>query len=200
MKWRFITPSMRNANKILLFLLVYVGQVVAQTPVVAGIGPSVNVGIGYSQMNLGGSQLTRTHLNGADLSLSADFLPRIGIKFDLGYARASNLLGPGFHTDVLSYLAGPVFYPTRHHHLVTYAQALIGGARVNGDGMWVNDLSWAVGGGAEFRFSGSMGIRTGVDYLRTAYFDASWVIRGQNNLRTTAGIVYFFGRKRSWIE
>ena len=42
-------------------------------------------------------------------------------------------------------------------------------------------------------------IRTGVDYMRTAYFDSSLAIRGQNNIRTTAAVVYYFGRpSRTW--
>jgi len=38
-----------------------------------------------------------------------------------------------------------------------------------------------------------MAIRTGVDYMRTAYFDSSLAIKGQNNIRTTAAVVYYFG-------
>jgi opacity protein-like surface antigen len=180
----------------LLCLMSCATQAMAQLPVSAGIALMVNVGIGYSHMNLLGSQLTRTNLNGADIRVTADFLPRIGIKPDLGYVRASNLFGPGFRGDVLSYLGGAVFYPTRHQHLATYTQVLVGGARVNGESVWVNDVAWAFGGGAEYRFSGSVAIRTGLDYLRAAYFDTSGAIRGQNDIRTTAGFVYFFGRKR----
>jgi hypothetical protein len=44
----------------------------------------------------------------------------------------------------------------------------------------------------------SMAIRTGVDHMRTAYFDSSLAIRGQDNIRTTATLVYYlfwyFGR------
>jgi hypothetical protein len=38
-----------------------------------------------------------------------------------------------------------------------------------------------------------------VDYMRTAYFDSSLAIQGQNNIRTTATVVYYFGRlSRIW--
>jgi len=59
--------------------------------------------------------------------------------------------------------------------------------------------AWATGGGVDYWVSSSLGIRTGVDYLRTAYFDPALAIRGRNNVRTTATIVYYFGRpNRKW--
>jgi len=51
---------------------------------------------------------------------------------DLGYARAANVHGTGRHSNVFSYLAGPVFYPSRHRNFDTYIHALVGAARVSG--------------------------------------------------------------------
>ncbi len=66
-------------------------------------------------------------------------------------------------------------------------------------GGWAWGYAWAVGGGVDYRILQSMAIRTGVDYMRTAYFDSSLSIRGQNNIRTTATVVYYFGRRsRKW--
>jgi opacity protein-like surface antigen len=203
-----VPPSVKIACSIFLCLLFYAIQGAAQTPVPAGIGPAVNVSIGYSYVNLSVPSSNRIGMSGADASVTVDFSPRVGVRADLAYVRASNVLGSGNHSDVLSYLGGPVFYSTRHRHLATYAHALVGGARVtgavpfNGGGFltgFVNKFSWAVGGGAESRVSSSVALRVGADYLHTAYFDSSVAIRGQANLRIVGSLVYHFGRgsKRS---
>jgi hypothetical protein len=75
--------------------------------------------------------------------------------------------------------------------------------RLNGGGIllggWATGYAWAVGGGVDYWFSDSLAIRTGADYLRTAYYDPSLVVRGQSNIRTTATVVYFFGkRSQTW--
>ncbi len=177
----------------------------AQSPVAAATGRVIDVGLGYSYMNRGVSDSNRVGLNGADASFTVGLYPRLAIRADVDYARAANILGSGRHSDVLSYMAGPVLYPTTHRHFVTYLHALVGAARVTGpillksggflEGSWVNKFAWSVGGGAEYWVSDSMAIRTGVDYLRTAYFDPTWAFRGQNNIRTTASVVYFFGKR-----
>jgi opacity protein-like surface antigen len=151
------------------------------------------------------SHSNRVGLNGADISITVGLYSRVALRGDLGYARAANVFGSAHHSDVLSYLAGPVFYPTTHRHVDTYIHALMGGARVTGPillngggiakGSWANQFAWAVGAGGEFWVSDSVAIRTGVDYLRTAYYDSSLLIRGQNNIRTTASVVYFFGKR-----
>jgi len=70
-------------------------------------------------------------LNGGDTSFTLG-TSRLGIRADWGYARAANVHGTGRHSDLLSYLAGPVFYPSRHRNFNTYIHALVGAARVSG--------------------------------------------------------------------
>ena len=121
--------------------------------------------------------------------------------------RAAALPGKGQHTDVLSYLAGPVFHPLIHRNFDTYVQVLAGAFRESGPvplgggsyllGGWTCGMAWAVGGGIEYRVTNAIAIRTGVDYLRTSYFDPTLALRPQNNIRSTASIVYSFER-RSW--
>jgi opacity protein-like surface antigen len=194
---------MKAVYRVLLCLFVCSAQAHAQVPVAAGISPAINVGAGYSYVNLSGPASTRIWLNGADVSATADFSRRVGVRADLDYVRASNVLASGNHSDVLSYLGGPVLYPTRHRHLVTYVHALIGGARVTGaipstgggfSSGFVNKLSWAFGVGAESRVSSSIALRVGADFLHTAYFDSSGIIRGQANLRIVGSVVYYFKR------
>jgi opacity protein-like surface antigen len=130
---------------------------------------------------------------------------RLGIKADVGYAQASNVLGTGRHSVVFSYLAGPVFHPMVHRSFDTYVQALVGGAKVGGPvrtnsglillGGWTTGYAWAVGGGVEYWITDSMALRTGADYMRTSFYDSSLVVRGQYNLRTTATVVYYLGKR-----
>jgi hypothetical protein len=155
---------------------------------------TIELGLGYAYMSPAENQSKRLGLRGADASLTIG-LSRLSIKTDVGYVRASNVLGTGRHSDALSYVAGPVFHLTTRRNFSTYVHSLVGGARVSGPilangglillGGWTTGYAWAVGGGAEYWLTDSMAIRTGADYLRTAYYDSSLVVRGtrqpQNN-------------------
>jgi opacity protein-like surface antigen len=176
----------------------------AQLPMPAARGRTLDTSLGYSYLSRSDSYSNRVGLSGADASLTIAAYPRLAVRVDLGYARASNIGGSARHSDVLSYLAGPVFYPIAHGHVMTYVHGLAGAARVTGpilrnsggyvDGAWVNKFAWAVGGGVEYWVSDSVAVRAGTDYLRTSYFESSSVIAGQNNVRTTIALVYFFGK------
>ena len=176
-----------------------------KTPAAPARGKTIELGLGYSYLSPAENRPERVGLHGADASFTMWF-SRMGIKADVGYARASNVLGTGKHSDVLSYLAGPVFHPTTRRNFDTYVHVLVGGARVSGPimangglillGGWSTGYAWAVGGGAEYWLTDSMAVRTGADYLRTAYYDSSLVVRGQGNLRTTATVIYYFGMQR----
>jgi opacity protein-like surface antigen len=196
---------MRTIFPTLFCFLVCVAHASAQSPVAAARGRSFDVSLGYSYISRFDSYSNQTGLNGADATISVPIHTHLTIRADLGYARAANVLGTSRHSDVLTYLAGPVFYPTTRRHFNTYVQALMGGARVTGPillngggflpGAWVNRFSWAVGGGAEYWIADSMAVRTGADYLRTAYFDTAQTIRSQNNLRVTFAVVFYFGMR-----
>jgi opacity protein-like surface antigen len=196
---------MKIASKILLCLLFCVSQASAQLPAAAGVGPAMDVSLGYSYMRSGTPSSTGIGLSGVDASLTEGITPRFSLRTDLGYLRASNVFGTGYHNDVLSYLVGPVFYPRRDRRLVTCVYGLAGGARVTGvfprgaqyGRGFVNNFSWAFGGGYEYWLSESMALRVSVDALHTSFFNASGVIQGRYDLRPVAGVVYYFGgRKR----
>ncbi len=162
----------------------------------------MELGLGYSYVSQSGSQSNRLGLQGGDASLTIGF-SRLGITADVGYARASNVLGTGRHSAVFTYLAGPVFHHTVHHRFDAYVHVLAGGAQVSGPvlttdgtillGGWTTGYAWAFGGGVEYWATESMAIRTGADYLRTSFYDASLAVRGQSNLRTTVSVVYYLG-------
>jgi len=179
-----------------------VAVVRSKAPVPAARGKIIEVGLGYSYASHAETQSKRMGLLGPDASFTIWF-SRVGIKANIGYERASNVLGTGRHSDVLSYLVGPVFHPTTRRKFDTYVHVLVGGGRVSGPvltksglillGGWTTGYAWAAGGGTEYWLTDSMAIRTGADYLRTSYYDSSLVVRGQSNLRTTAMVVYYFG-------
>jgi len=144
---------------------------------------------------------SRLGLNGADASAEADFLKRIGIKLDVGYARAWNAFGSGRPSDVLNYLGGPVVHLSRREGFAAYVQGLVGGARIKGPvpltggtfgSGYANKLSYGGGLGVEYRFSGALAFRVGGDYLHTAFFSSSETLQGQTDFRAVASIVYYF--------
>jgi opacity protein-like surface antigen len=171
----------------------------ARKPVFVGRGVSVRVSAGYTFMSLGMPSSGRMSLSGPDATATADLSRRFGASVDLSYARASNVLDTGHHADVLSYLAGPVFYPLRTAKLTTYVHGLGGGARITGvvpqsggdyETGYTNKVSWAVGGGVEYQISASVSFRGGGDYQHTSFFNSDGVIRGQNDIRAVCSIVY----------
>lgn len=174
----------------------------SKAPVAAARSKTIEMGLGYSYVSQTESQSKRLGLRGADASFTIGF-SRLGITADVGYARASNVLGTGRNRDVFSYLVGPVFHPAAHRSFDSYVHALVGGARVRGPvltngglillGGWATGYAWALGGGIEYRITDSISVCTGADYLRTAFYDSSLVVRGQTNFRTTATVVYHFG-------
>jgi hypothetical protein len=101
---------------------------------------------------------------------------------------------------VLSYVAGPRFRPMTHRNSDTSVQVLAGAARVGGPvllggGSYLPGelgVRQGLGGwrGSRIRGDGCRSIRTGVDYMRTSYFEPSLRLRGQSNIRSTASIVY----------
>jgi len=174
------------------------------SPVAAAKSRAIELGVGYSYVSQAENQSKRLGLRGLDASATIGS-SRLGIKADVGYAQASNVLGTGRHSVVFSYLAGPVFHPTMHRNFNTYVHALVGGAKVGGPvltssglillGGWATGYAWAVGGGVEYWITDSMAIRTGADYMRTSFYDSSLVVRGQYNLKTTAAVVYYLGKR-----
>jgi opacity protein-like surface antigen len=175
-----------------------------KSPAAPAKGKTIEMGLGYSYMSHAQSQSTRVGMQGVDANVTIGF-SRLGIKADVGYVRAGNILGTGRHSDVLSYLVGPVFHPVSNRNYDIYVHALVGGARVTGPitangglilvGGWATSYAWAVGGGVKYWLSDTLAVGTGVDYLRTAYYDPSLRLTGQNNLRASATVMLYFGRR-----
>ncbi|HXR33329.1 MAG TPA: hypothetical protein VN830_06460 [Verrucomicrobiae bacterium] len=202
---------MRNLTKLVVSLFILWSAFLAapharaQGPLLTGVGPSIEASFGFEYLGQQVPSASRVPMNGADAAVTIGVSRRFAVRADLGYARAGNVLSSGHHSDVLSYLAGPVFYPTSGRHLATYVEVLAGGARVTGatptpDGGQVrgfaNEFAWAGGGGVEIHTWPSLAMRLGADYLRTQYFDPSITLQGQGNLRALVSFTYFIGGSR----
>jgi hypothetical protein len=174
-------------------------------PIASGKTKTIEFGVGYSYVSHAESSPSqRLGLQGVDASATIGF-SRFGLKADVGYARAGNVLGTGTHSDILSYLVGPVFRPVSTRKYEIYAHALVGGARESGPfltsggiilvGGWATSYAWEAGGGVKYWISDTLAISTEADCLRAAYYDPSARLRGELNLKTTAGVVFYFGRR-----
>lgn len=198
---------MRTMFKILL-LLVALGlasQARAQGPVIAGVAPVFEGGIGYSYVKSTVPSQGNLAMKGVVASASGDLNSHFGVKLEVGYSRSFDAFQTGRAADILTYMGGPVFYPIRRRKFDFHAQLLAGGARETGvnfesDGTlvrgYVNHFAWEGGAGFQFRMSEAFSLRPEVEYLRTSFFNSNVVIQGHTNLRTTLNLVYTFGRRR----
>ena len=185
--------------KLALILALFPASTFAQAPFSAGSGPVITASVGYSYLSVPIPSATRIGLNGLGASITADFPSRFGAKLDLNYARAANVFGTGHHSDVLSYMIGPMFYPVSNNRMAVYVQALAGGSRSDGvipngaggfDIAYTEGLAWAIGVGVERSISSTFSVRTETDYMNTPTIDSSGAIRGQSDLRLTGSLVY----------
>jgi opacity protein-like surface antigen len=185
--------------KLALVLTLFPAAAFAQAPFSAGSGPVITASFGYSYLSVPIPSSTRIGLNGLGASITADFPSRFGAKIDLNYARAANVFGTGHHSDVLSYMIGPMFYPVSNKRMAIYVQALVGGSRSDGvipngaggfDIAYTEGLAWAIGAGVERSISSTLSVRTETDYMRTSTIDSSGAFRGQSDLRITGSLVY----------
>ncbi len=191
----------------LFILLVLAGPLVtrAQGPIAGGIAPVIEAGAGYTYTDASTPSQGRLGMNGIQLVGNADLSRRFGVAAELGYARNFNAFSSNHTADLLTYMAGPVFYPVRKRNMNVYAHLLLGGARETGVNFesngqivlgFANRFAWAGGGGVQYRISRIFAIRVGVDYLHTSYFNSNVELQGQSNLRPSVSLIYTFGERR----
>jgi opacity protein-like surface antigen len=173
-------------------------------PPAAATGPAFEASAGYTYLVLDTPARQRVGLSGVDANGFVDFNSRWGLAADSNYARAGNVLGTGRSGNVLSCLAGPVFYPVAYGNTRIFVHSLAGVSLVNSAvpvegtyylGGTIIRFSYAVGGGFEHPLAGRFAIRVGGDYLRTTFANPSAVMQFQNNLRIVTGIVFRFGSR-----
>ena len=176
----------------------------AQEPQPAAMGREIRAGIGLAYIDFNVAPAARQALVELESQASVDLSPGFSAEIELGYLRSSNVFGSGHHSDRLSYLAGPVWYPnkSRFH---PYVHGLVGLARITGpipvatnqfDYGVANKLAWQLGAGVELLVHGPIRLRTGADYLHSAFFGPLLDIRGRNDVRILVSVEYVFGMNR----
>jgi len=185
-----------------LFLLVPL-EARAQGPLAAGRSAAFDASLGYAYVRMPVPGSGKIGMNGVDATVSADLLPRIGLRADLCYVRSQKVFGTGHHNDALTYMGGPVLYIVRQRGTTLYLHALFGGARLNGVNLsqnggylfgYVNKPAWSVGAGAERSLTPSVSLRIGADYVHTTFFDRTAAYQTEGSLRALVSVVYTFGR------
>ena len=110
---------MRTMFKIWL-LLVTLGlasQARAQGPVIAGVAPVFEGGIGYSYVKSTVPSQGNLAMKGIVASASGDLNAHFGAKLEVGYSRSFDAFQTGRAADILTYMGGPVFYPVRRQQI-----------------------------------------------------------------------------------
>lgn len=193
---------MRIIRKVFFLMFALVAPAFAQSfdpgAPPAASGPVYDVSAGYSYVTMSIPSAGHVNLNGVDASGHVDFNRYWGATIDSNYARNSNFLGTEHQGYVLSFLAGPTFYPFEHRNTAMFVHGLVGAAMVDGAVPlsvttyfhgWQDRFSYAFGGGVERSILGPFAIRVTGDYLRTAFFNPAAAVQPQNNLRLTVSLV-----------
>jgi hypothetical protein len=195
--------NLGRLQKTVILVLALVAPMVGQSrwqsgPPGAGSGPAYDVSFGYMYLGMSTPAASGVNLNGLDAAGRVDFNDRWGATVDSSYVRTSNILGTGQNGYVLSFLAGPVFYPLQVRNTRVSLRALVGAGLVDsavpvaGSSYlhgWVARPSYAAGVGVEHPVWGPFGLRVEGDYLRTAFVDSSDSVQPQNNFRVIASVV-----------
>ena len=195
---------MRTILKLPLLFLLFAPLAYGQGPVIAGVARVLEGGVGFSYVLANVPSEGHLAMNGVEAALNADLQRHLGLKLDLGYSRSFDAFSTGRCADMLTYMAGPVFYPLRRRSMHVYAELLLGAARQTGVNFesngqlvlgYANQFAWAGGGGFQHRVTRSLSLRVGADYLRTAFFNSNVAVQRQTNLRSSLSVIYTFGER-----
>ena len=179
----------------------------AQAPLPAALAPAIETRVGFSTLSRVSSPNNKILFKGLNVSVTGQSSDRFGATFEASYLRAFNVFGTGQSNSVLTFLAGPVFYPYRRSGFVTSVHFLGGAARVSGvvvltpsNGGFLkgtaDDLAWAFGTSLEKWFTRSLAARVDIDALHTSFYNSSVRVHGEYDLRATWGLIYYFGGRR----
>ena len=186
----------------LLLISLFTPLAHGQEPIAGGFSPTQEGGIGFSYTQANAPSEGQMRMNGLQAVFSTDVNRRFAIKADFGYSRSFDAFQTGRSADLMTYMAGPVFYAVRRRQLSVYGELLLGGARQTGvnfenNGQMVlgyaNEFAWAGGAGVQYEIVPSISVRVGADYLRTSFFNSNVALQAQPNLRSSVFLIYSFG-------
>ena len=186
----------------LLLISLFTPLAYGQEPISGGFAPAQEGGIGFSYTQANMPSEGQMRMNGLQAVFSTDVNRRFAMKADFGYSRSFDAYHTGRSADLMTYMAGPVFYAVRRRQLSVYGELLIGAARQTGVNFenngqlvlgYANEFAWAGGGGVQYEIVPSFSVRVGADYLRTSYFNSNVAVQAQPNLRSSVLLIYSFG-------
>src|SRR5271168_2813507 len=172
----------------LLLISIFAPLTYGQGPLSAGVSRVQEGGIGLSYTQANVPSEGQLAINGLQAVFSADINRHFAIKTDFGYSRSFDAFHTGHSADLMTYMAGPVFYAVRREKVSVYGELLLGAARQTGvnfenNGQMVlgyaNEFAWASGGGVQYQIVPSFSLRVGADYLRTSFFNYNVMVQGQ---------------------
>jgi len=136
-------------------------------------------------------------LSGASESLSYNFTPRFSAVAEAGEYRFTGLTA-GLSSTMYTYMFGPRMTFPRFGRVVPFAQALVGGGRLDASSGGIsageNALALAVGGGIDVPLRGRFTLRAvQADYLLTRYDSVAGRTVTQSHVRISAGLIVRFG-------
>ena len=199
-----VRRSLRATGAISVLLAAITMPALAQNiptgvPAAAGSGPAFNLSAGYTYLTMPVTSTNTANLNGLDATAGIDFFHHWGAIADASYVRASNVLGMGHGSYIMTFLIGPVFYPVESHSFRLSVRGLVGAGLVDSivpvntttilHG-WVARPSYGAGAGIEHSLYGPLGARVDGDYLRTAFVNSADAVQAQDNLRLTVSLVF----------
>lgn len=200
--------GMESLRRISVYIFLLGAPLLGQTRLESGgtfpaaSGPAFDASLGYVYLDMAEPSLPLVVLNGVNAEGLVRFTPRWGATVDSTFARSGNVRGTGHSDDVVSALAGPVFYPVARRNNGLFVHVLAGAAWVEGAvpvsgtyylGGQQTHFSYAVGGGVEHALSRLFAVRADADYQRTTFVNASGAMQQENCFRLITGIAYRFG-------
>jgi opacity protein-like surface antigen len=186
----------------LLLISLFTPLAYSQEPIAGGFSPAQEGGVGFSFTQATVPSEGQMRLNGLQAVFSTDVNRHFAMKADFGYSRSFDAFHTGHSADLMTYMAGPVFYAVRRRQLSVYGELLLGAARQTGVNFenngqlvlgYANEFAWAGGGGVQYEIVPSFSVRVGADYLRTSYFNSNVALQAQPNLRSSVFLIYSFG-------
>jgi hypothetical protein len=137
------------------------------------------------------------NLNGGSATFSHILTDRFSVLGDFGAYKFRGLPS-GVDSTMYTYLFGPRISLRKSNRFTPFAQALIGGGRLNASSGGIdageNGFAMAAGGGIDMSFHSRWAIRlVQVDYLLTRFSRVDGSSGTQNDLRISTGLVFRFG-------
>ena len=167
----------------------------AAVPAMAQDNPKGEVAGNYTYVNIdtNGSSLGRLNCHGGGGSAAWNATSYLGVVGEFSGCKVTGLPS-GASAYTVSYLFGPRLTYRASGNFEPFGEALFGGVRLSGAGASQNAFAFAIGGGADYKFSRSVAIRLAqFDYLYTKFNEGTGAPQHQNNFRVQAGIVFRFG-------